>query len=117
MKNQPQHSIAIITKEIESSFFLPNNIFNSVYDTTPKTAPAVIEKHNGIIIIVKNDATISSNFSNSTLRICENISNPTSIKIGAVAILGMALISGAINTNGIHNKAVTTDAKPVVAPF
>ena len=37
-----------------TSFHLPVNNFNSIYDTTPNTIPSEIEYANGIIIIVKN---------------------------------------------------------------
>ena len=82
----------------------------------PNTAPAVIEKHKGIIIIVKTTAIKSSRLDQLILRILFIIIIPTSISIGEVAELGIKLIIGDRNKNGIHKIAVQTADKPVLAP-
>lgn len=83
----------------------------------PNIAPAVIEKHNGIITIVKTLATISSKFVRSILRILESIIKPTTISTGAVAASGITDIKGERNINGKHSNAVTAEAIPVLAPL
>lgn len=82
----------------------------------PHAIPVAIEYDNGIMIIVINAGTATSNFFQSISAKLAAIKTPTTTNAGVVTALVTTSISGLKNIANKKQKPVTTLANPVRAP-
>src|SRR5699024_12019474 len=82
----------------------------------PHAIPVAIEYDNGIIIIVINAGTATSNFFQSISAKLAAINTPTTTSAGVVTALVTTSIKGLKNIANKKQKPVTTLANPVRAP-
>ena len=82
----------------------------------PIARPVAIDDVNGIINIVKNAGTATSNFFQSISPNADTINTPTTINAGAVTALVITPSTGEKNNANKKQIPVTIEANPVRAP-